>query len=265
MNAKRKIAAAGAMQSQELADTVTESFLERLKSVAKNKGGALIIKNAKALNAEFNHEKEALKAIIDRSFEDYVKTHEQAVLNLSREHPFNRLIVSKFAHLFKEDHEIIGEDDDFSRRILPGFFWAMNMMLGQDVFEKLEERTELIVKRLSEGRELEFSWEEVYNDGEGKDLILDALVAMAIHFEDFDRRAEWFINLVNDRLNPVTEDENPELRTWAFTEEGFKELLRALFSGLIKDLPSKSGKEKILKKYGSDAYIDLTKILKQFN
>lgn len=265
MNAKRKKAAASARQSQKLVDTVTESFLNHLRSVAKRKGGALTIKDIEALNAELNLKKEALRVAFDQSFEDYVKTHERAVMNLSRDYPFDRLIVSKFAHLFKDDQEIIAQDDAVSRRALPGFFWAMNMMLDLEAYETLQERTALIVRRLSEGRELEFNWEEVYNDEEGKELILDALVAMAYYFEDFNKRTEWFINLINDHLRPVTEDENPGLRTWAFSEPGFKKLLRALFSGLIEAVSCESGRLAILKKYGPGACADLTKILKQFD
>lgn len=261
----KKQAMTPATQSRALAETVTSSFLDRLKSEATRKGGSLSIRDIEGLSEEFAKKTEALKTVFEKSFEEYVQTRERASMNLSRDYPFDRLIVSKFAGLFKDDNELLQEEDTVSRRILPGFFLAVNMMLGAEFVDNLQKKTGTVVKRLSSGRELEFDWYEVYTDKEGKELILDALVGMALYFTNIQKRTAWFIAMINDNIRPFEEGSNPDLRAWTFTERAFKHLLKALFSDLKSAISNEAGRLMISKKYSVDTCVTLAEILKHFD
>ncbi|OHC74794.1 MAG: hypothetical protein A3G18_10130 [Rhodospirillales bacterium RIFCSPLOWO2_12_FULL_58_28] len=254
-----------AAQSRALAETVTASFLDRLKSEATRRGGYLTIQDIDELGEEFAKKTEALKAVFEKSFEEYVQTRERASMNLSRDYPFDRLFVSKFARLFKDDNELLQDDDTISRRILPGFFMAVNIMLGVESVDRLQKNTGAVVKRLSKGRELEFDWYEVYGDKEGKELILDALVGMALYFENIKKRTIWFIAMINDNIRPFEEGSNPDLRAWTFTEVAFKKLLKALFSDLKEAISNEAGRLMISKRYSVDTCVTLAEILKHFD
>jgi DNA-binding response OmpR family regulator len=88
---------------------------------------------------------EACKAI-DRCFQR-IQTKRQGEAGKARENFFGRLLVRRFAQLFVEND---GPDSEkvLSRRILPGFFVAVDMMLGPERVEGYQKQCQDIVKRL---------------------------------------------------------------------------------------------------------------------
>jgi len=241
-----------------LANTMVQSFVERMKAAAQAKGGHLSVRDMEEMEDEFERQTRALSGALEKSFEAYVKAQERSSWDQQRNFPFDRLMVKKFAGLFK-DGDGLGRDD-ICRRMLPGFFIALGMMLGPDVVEGFQEQLRAVVGRVRDGGGV-FNWDSVYKDPSAMAISLDAEVAIAKHFDEYDKRAEWFINLVNGHLTAVGADAHANVRNWEMTAAGFKTFLNALMSDLRARLDTDAGKMAITKTYGAETCADLFDIL----
>jgi len=249
-----------ALQSRALAETVVTSMVGRMKAEATKKGGMLTIADINALDTEFKSETQALSLAFEKSFEAYVRARERAVSGEKRDFPFDRLIVRKFSHLFDEDKE--GHFDTVSRRMLPGFFMALNMMLGAEVVEEYQEKCRRMVEVSREDGKDDVNWNAIYDSDEGPLAGLDALVTIAAHFDDFERRREWFITLINGHLTPVS-DANKDEAGWELTEAGFHRFLTALLADLNALVDTDDGKTQIRKRYGGDVSNSVVRLLRR--
>jgi len=138
---------------------VVASFCDRLVAEANRRGGVLTLQDIELLNEEFASKTEALQAVFEKSFEDYVRARERASFLQTRNYPFDRVLVRKFEHLFADGKDL--DPTKLSRRMLPGFFMAMNKMLGPEVIETYQERCRKIVQRIRLGRDDNFDWNEI--------------------------------------------------------------------------------------------------------
>ena len=141
-----------ASQSKALAEAVVSSFVDRLIAEATRKGGYLTVRDLQEMNREFEKKAEALQAVFEKSFEDYVRARERAAWDRARDYPFDRQMVERFAHLFPESSDLSRNQVFISRRMLPGFFIATTMMLGPEVIEDFQERCRAILHRLKDSR-----------------------------------------------------------------------------------------------------------------
>ena len=245
--------------SQVLATTMVQSFVDRMKAEAQAKGGHLSVADLENMQADFDRQAEALSGALEKSFEVYVKARERSVWDQQRDFPFDRLMVSKFSRLFK-DGEALGPDD-ICRRMLPGFFVALGMMLGPEVVEENQEKLRAVVERIrGEGKSV-FSWDDVYADKTSKAVSLSSEIAIAQHFDEFMKRSVWFINLINGHLAPVDAGTHTNAAKWELNEEGFRKFLGALMTDLRKQLDTDAGKMAITKRYGAEACASLYDIL----
>ena len=240
--------------SKALADTVVTALVDKLKGEAEARGGHLSTQDLEHMQADFNRQVDALSSVFEQSFEVYVKARERAVWDQQRNYPFDRLMVKKFSNLFRDGGEI--GPDDLSRRMLPGFFVALGMMLGPEVVEKYQEKLRSVVEKVKSSGKSVFNWDDVYADEVAGTVSLDAEVAIAGHFDDFDKRAEWFIELVNGHLTPP-EPGMGEAASWEMNLAGFKKFLHALLADLRANLDTDNGKMRITKRFGADACADL--------
>ena len=229
--------------SRVLAETVINSFVERLNEESRRKGGYLTTRDITELSQEFHQKTEALQQIFQQSLEQYVRARERAAFDHARRFPFDRVIVNTFAHLF--DPERVNDEAEFAvtRRVLPGFFMAVDKMLGPELMEEYQVRCRAIVERLSPGSESALDWEQVYADPETADLCCDALVAMAPYFEDLDKRKDWMVGLVNGSLS-TGED-------WVLTDQGFYNLTEALFTKLRQTLQNPMKRLDLTERHGN--------------
>ena len=258
-NGKKVKATSLKTQSNAIAQTVVSSILDRIKAEAKKNGGQLSLANIDSLQAEFGAQTRALSLAFEQSFEAYVLARERAAWDNKRDFPFDRLIVKKFSHLFGDNSAGF---DRVSRRMLPGFFMAMGMMLGPDVVDEFQEKCRVIVERIRSTEADEFDWSDVYDADKNGIIILDALVPIARHFEDFEMRREWFVNLINGHLSPPSSDEKDDAR-WEMTIRGFNLFLNALLADLRVLLNDPKEKPRITKRYGaSDVNIVLRTLKK---
>ncbi len=245
--------------SDALANTMVQSFVDRMKAAAKAKGGHLTVRDMEDMQDDFDRQTQALSGALEKSFEAYVKAQERSDWDQQRNFPFDRLMVKKFASLFKDGAGL--GPDDICRRMLPGFFVALGMMLGPEVVEEYQEQLRAVVDRVRSGGGGVFNWNTVYKDPSAKDISLAAEVAVAQHFDEYDKRSEWFINLVNGHLTQVGADVHANVKDWQMTPAGFKKFLNALMADLIARLDTDSGKMAITKKFGAETCADLFDIL----
>lgn len=244
-------------QSQALAETVVASFLDRLKAEARRNGGMLTIQDLDNLEGEFAKKTEALQAVFEQTFENKKPVPDRTAWQNPRDFPFNRLIVEKFCTMFSSEDQLMGDEYAVPRRILPGFFMAINMMMGEDLVEDFQNRCRVIVDRLIDGDD--FQWSDLHADPEGKLVSLDAQVTIAYHFEDLEKRAAWFVDLINSHMAPPNEEGDTE---WQFSERGFLYFLGYLLSDLKETLSTETGRMYITKRHGVDACVTLAEILK---
>ena len=245
--------------SEALANIMVQSFVDRMKAAAEAKGGHLTVQDLEDMQDDFDRQTRALSGALEKSFEAYVKAQERSDWDQQRNFPFDRLMVKKFAPLFK-DGAGLGRDD-ICRRMLPGFFVALGMMLGPDVVEEYQQPLRAVVARVRGGGGSVFNWNTVYKDPSAKDISLAAEVAVAQHFDEYDKRSEWFINMVNGHLTQVGADVHANVKDWEINPAGFKKFLRALMSDLIARLGTDAGKMAITKKFGAETCADLFDIL----
>lgn len=251
---------------QALAQTVVGSFVERLKAEAKRKGGTLTMEDLEALNREFQEKTKALQALFEQSFEEYVRSQGGQPRGHARHDPFGRLMVHRISHLFAEGQALPEEDDGaVSRRILPGFFMALDMMLGADVVAGYRDTCARIAERVRDGRDDDGSWDEVLADTEANAVVLDAQVAIALHFHDLEKRSAWMVDLVNSHLSRPDDapGEDGDAADWQFTEGACRRVLEALLSDLKQALSDEAGRRTLGQAHGAEACAALDEVMKQ--
>lgn len=251
--------------ARALAVSITGLFVDRITSEAQKNGGALNINDILGIKDEFEKKTVALQITLENALEDFAIAREQSHFSLSRDNPFNRLFVSEIDFLFVSDEEAPRSFHKVSRRILPGFFKAMKLMMTPELIEQFQDRTRAIIKRVSEGREDDFAWEDVFRETDAQELCLDAEVAMAFHFKELEKRSEWFVNLINENLPPLPAASSPASKDWRLSPQTFQDLLNSLFAKLRKTLSNEIGIMKVTQRHGADTCGNLMHVLEQFD
>ncbi len=254
-----------ASQARALAESITASFVDRITAETQRNGGVLNLQDIQDLEGEFEKKTDALQIILENALDDFARARVQSHFSLTRENPFDRLFVAEIDTLFVSDEEAPRSFHKVSRRILPGFFKAMKLMMAPDLIEDYQERTRAIVERVSAGREDDFTWEDVFKDADAQELCLEAQVAMALHFEKLDKRSQWFVNLINENLPPLDPSTSPAAKGWRLTPETFGELVSELFAKLRATLASEMGEIKITHRHGAGTCGVLINVLDQFD
>jgi hypothetical protein len=249
-------------RAKALADTVIESFIDRLRAAADERGGFLTTEELDKLNAEFREKSEALQKVFQLSMEDYVRARERAAFDHARQFPFDRILVNTFARLFQSDHADPADPHRLSRRVLPGFLLAADKMLGEERSEALQARAREVVERLAPNGETELNWQRVYDDPAAKLLALDALITFAPYFEDLPKRRDWFCDLVNGNLTPAAENSGPDAE-WYLTATGFERLVDALFGELKLALANGATRKALAQRHSEAACVDAERALER--
>ncbi len=242
-------------QSKAMAETVVGSFVDRLTRKAQASGGYLTVQDLQSMNQEFQEKAAALQSVFEQSFEDYVEARERSSWDQSRNFPFDRLIVKKFSYLFEKDEALMTGGDTLSRRMLPGFFMAVKMMMGPDATEDYQEKCRKIVNAIRAKRGQAFTWDDAYKNAAANKVVQDAMITIALQFENLQKRSIWFIDLVNAHLAPVGEGAPDAL--WQMSQGAFMRFLDALLSDLMATMETEGGRMDITKRYGVNACVDL--------
>lgn len=247
-------------QSRALAGDAVGSMVDRMKQAAHANGGMLSLQDLEAMQSSFDAQAREMQAQIERTLDSYADAREKMKWDKERVEPFYRLIVKPFAHLFAEKPSRKG----VTRRMLPGYFMAIDMLLGPDNVTNYHERCRGIVARLkSDAGDVPFDWDTFYNERDALTVRLDAQVIVASQFSDYDKRSDWFINLVNSNLAQLPDSASEGEQRWSLAEPGFRRMLDAMLSDLRKVLSSEKGRERLVKRHGGDVVSDANKALKR--
>ena len=241
-----------------IAQTVVGSFVDRMKAEAQRKGGSLSLNDIEALDQEFEEKTAALEVLFEKTFEEYARSYAKDAGEERRHHPFDRLIVGPLERLLAGNKGSSTAKGGISRRIMPGFFMAMNMMMGPDVMADYRTKAEVIFARVNKAGG-GTDWKAYF--AEAKDLRLDALIAMAVHFANPDKRAAWFLDMVNDHLSPADTDPNTDA-AWTLSRPAYERLVDALFSDLMTAVGSPKARESITKRFGPETCASVATIMK---
>ncbi len=255
-----------AERGRQLAATVVGTILQRLSTEAARQGGSLSIADIEALRLEFEGKIGALQKVFEQSFEDYVKVRERAAQEQARRYPFDRLIVQRFAPVFTSDGGPSFAEGGLSRRMLPGFFMAMNMLLGHDIIDVYQEQCRRLVARVKAAHGNRLDWADVHADDEARTLTNDAMVTMAPHFEDLRRRGTWMVELINGHLAPPdVAREGAGVENWQLSERGYILLLDALYSDIREKMQTETGRLRLTRAYGGDTVAAIAELLKRLD
>jgi len=252
-------------QTEQLAKSVVSSFTDRLTEEATAKGGFLSVEDLQSLNQEFEQKTGELKQVLEKSFEDYVSAREKASWDQARKYPFDRMIVKTFSYMLETDSRKLRRSDSVSRRILPGFFMALTMILGPDQLEAYQGKCRAVVKLVKRAYGDKFEWEDIYESDDARAIVIDALIDIAHGFDDIDRRAVWFIDMVNSHLPPGNDKTTQTEAEWTFSTEGFKQFFKALMSDLNEALESEGGRLLITRRHGVEETVELVSLMKSLN
>ncbi|MED5395545.1 MAG: hypothetical protein VX990_02455 [Pseudomonadota bacterium] len=244
-------------RSGVMAETVVNSFVETLKAEASRRGGTLMVADLDNLKSEFASQITALTSVFEDTFDAFAKAREMAELDRKRDLPFDRIVIKQFSHLFAERNGF----DRITRRILPGFSLALNMMLGAEAVEECQENCRLIVSRMREEKGDVFDWDDVYTSKEIGAIVLDTQVKVAAHFSDYEKRREWFMELINNHLTSV-QDLAKDDAEWKLMPGGVKNFLNALLGSLKVVVETDAGKVQIAKRHGADTTDAVCRVLR---
>ena len=203
-----------------------------------------------------------LKGVLDKSFEDYVTAREKASWSQARKYPFDRMTVKTFSYMLEDDSRKLRRSDSVSRRMLPGFFMALSMILGPDKMEAYQGKCRAVVKLVKKAYGDKFEWEDIYESDDARAIVIDALIDIAHGFDDIDKRAEWFIDMINAHLPPPDDTTSQTEAEWTFTIDGFKQFFKTMMSDLNDALESEGGRLLITRRHGVEETIELVEMMK---
>lgn len=226
--------AAGAQACAAIAETMIGHFATRLEVEAHKNGGSLTAEAIRALADSFvGADTHRFHPTLQRSWDACTRTREIMRWEQSRTHPFERILVKPFAHLLPPRLGDDGATGLLSRRLLPGFALATAKLLGPALHDECVTTATAITRRHhrpSGGND----WPAIHADAESRTLIERVMLEFARHFAQFERRREWFLDMVNAHLGPGDESDYG----WRLTEHGFAEMIRAWGMDMRADMPA---------------------------
>jgi len=180
----------------------------------------------------------------------------------ARIHPFERVLVKRFSHLFPPA-ETLQHKHAVSRRVLPGLFAAFEQLAGHEFLHQCQGASRAILRARKEEAGDGFKWEDVYGHHGVNDLVDDLLIVVAWSFQDINVRLKWLLELINNNLAPPEDYafEGEEVFKWTLREEGLLEILRALFSNFADKFANAQSLPQFEQRYGQRACDTLRDVL----
>ena len=241
---------AGPACCNSIAGTVVSHFVTRLLAEVDAVGGAVTGGQIRFLASTFLKD-DKFEALFQRHFDKCTAAREAALFEQARRYPFDRVMMKRFAHLFParagDDGGRVGV---LSRRVIPGFTEALNKMIGPLLYDQCQTRCQEVVDRHRRPDGGTIDWEPVYRDPATRAMVNDVLVVMAHHFDNFDKRREWFITVVNTHLAPGQANAADE--TWQLDARSFGQLMTGLFADLRAEVVADA--MRIRSHYGERTY-----------
>ncbi len=240
--AAKRLAREAVASAQEhvegLGNLIHQKFMDMLKRRVTAKGGHLDDDDIAEMDAEFRVGMKEIETVFLTAAESFAKARERNRAESERGNAFQRLMVHTFETRLAPDAVVAREPDRLSRRILPGFFNALSLMIGPDNLSRFQKSASELADRMHRKLGDNFTWNEVYKTRESHRITLRAEILIAQHFKDMDKRVDWLVAMINSNMIPA-DPERPGAN-WSLTEDAARALLHDLFADLRTTL-TKSG------------------------
>lgn len=232
--------------TSEAIDILSGQLLKR----AQDSGGGL---TAPAIREVVDGFKDHPNTILTGLFEEYWKkclaSAESAHWTSARKFHFERIMVKCFSALLPSNDEEIQSGRHLSRRIIPGFIYALQQMMGQETYEQYGERTKTLVDTLRAVHGESFTWNEVYADPTCQAVVEEVLVDIAYHFSDMAKRRNWMIDIVDAHMPATSNDAE---KAWNFGDGSFHTLMNAVYGDLRQDIGTPEARSALEGKHSAE-------------
>ncbi|NQU58207.1 MAG: hypothetical protein HQ513_13305 [Rhodospirillales bacterium] len=239
-------------------------LIERVIACAEATGGSASAEVLRTTGAEYMAgDGDTYRKELRDHIRQSILQHEKELWDQTRKRPFDRMLVKRFSHLFPSEGDLASGNEHLSRRILPGFFAALEMMTGPELFEQCQAACKGLVRERKEELGENFLWRDFYNEDTPNELVNDVFIVIVPHFANFEKRTHWMLDLINSHL-ASPEDyafEGPSVKDWHMDDAALKRLLNALFAHFRESFSTPDGREIIVGRYGLKASRALEDVL----
>ena len=249
-------------KADDLADAIYEKFMKILKDRIVDNGGSLTMDDVDDMGQQFRDQLTEIKDTFLDAVESYTLSMKQNRVSTERGQIFKRLMVHHFEGRFANEQTLKTNPDFLSRRMLPGFYNALSMMLGPPKLERYEEQAKTLVERLRKETNGQIEWSDVYAAPEARRIALRAEIDIARHFKDIEKRLDWMIAMINSNMIPL--EEGRVSSGWTFTKEAAEGMLRGLFQDLRSAMRNRAVRDRFKEEMGNDTVQLLESVTRRF-
>lgn len=152
-----------------------------------------------------------------------------------------RLVVSTFSGLFADPTSGI------SRERLPQFFKALTMMLGEEIYDEFQAECTVVLNNCRRPDGL-VDWDRYAVAPEALDILNQALGLIAVSFQRFETRKDWFLVVMNKGDRERADDvDGPKA---FFDARAFRRLFRAMFASVRPETMDEARRQAYMARYG---------------
>lgn len=192
----------------------------------------------------------------------------------SRRDYLGRVLADRVSPLLVTHELAVTTPGVFSRRAVPGFLHVVSAVLGMDGLKPYREACAAIADRMAvEAQSNEvilgtapavgFDWLEFFEDPEVMGIVDAIRIRIAGVFDDFERRKEWFINVVqNTMAGLASAAQSSEVET--FGEPEFLALMRAFYADFQPRISNAGKRSALAARFGEVAIGDLERLCRNF-
>ncbi|MEE8393907.1 MAG: hypothetical protein V3R66_06135 [Rhodospirillales bacterium] len=262
---KKNSASSDGDEGENLAFEIMDGFVDHLVVELTKPEAVLSINDVRELAASFKKQNSpAYLAKLREYIDECLAQHEKDIWDKTRRRPFDRVLVKRFSHLFPAEGGLDTDIDALSRRILPGFFMAVQQMAGPELFDQCQNACKALAKAEQKKPGSRLHWNKLYDNAKANELVDDVFAVISSHFDDFDKRCAWLHDIIESHMAPTGDYsfEGESIAEWRLTTEHIHKLLDALFAPFRKILADGKSRDLAKKRYGQKACKTIEKLLK---
>ena len=216
-----------------------------------------------AMGQEFRAQLVTIEAVFVKAVEDYARGQVQPREEKSRTNHFQRLLIHNFEHRFANETDLPEQSEKLSRRMLPGFFNMLQLMLGERRLAQFEKNAKDVVSKLRDKNSGTVDWSEVYRSPDARKLCIQAEIEIARHFTEMEKRLNWMVAILNAHLIPA--DKRTHSHGWVMNTRNAELMLSALLRDLRAALSNQKARAKMEDKLGQQTVTLLHTIAQRFS
>lgn len=238
---------------ENIAFTAVDLLVEWLVAQAQQTPQGLNADSIRAVAQHFKQKGAAQSGIdFDAQFDRCMREREQEIWDQTRKNAFQRLLIKRISSLFPREGAMDPAKGMVSRRIIPGFLAALEMMAGKDMFEQCRVNLQDMVRAKRRQSKGTFQWRSMYEDSPANQCIDDVLVATVPYFRDLAHRIEWLHEVIEAQLAPPEDYafEGELVYEWELKREHVAHIVKLLFYSLNEKVRRPRAQEFLKERYG---------------